>query len=442
MWSPMFGTSESVTFPMLAAFPNALLASRIANLFGFGVVMAVVAILGEKARPAFEKGPLLPIAVALCMVGMIAGCLVGVGLAPIEMLPAASFARGLFYGVITIAWINVLVHLEGGSAGAAIAAALILYAAAGLCMFPIAQVAPVLTAVFLSLCPLLSYMGCEFARKKLASVGPVEQENTPMPLLSRWKLYLANFAFGVMLGGILYYFALYDTVTSVAAFLLVAIVLFVVFSCVAKTDGLYFVFRVFLLCYAVSAAAFSLVGSLDGGVVTLLSSAALAVLVFYTIVIFMDTQGRMSSPFWQTPGVCQVFAAAGMIAAAAAVQYAFPTGSVPPSFLMVLTASCAIFISSTFSPTARTKIRPWGFSSLVPEESPEIRVLRRCGELAHEHKLTTRELEILQQLARGVSNDEIAAALVISPATVKTHVRNIYAKLGIHSKRELENLFS
>jgi DNA-binding NarL/FixJ family response regulator len=49
-------------------------------------------------------------------------------------------------------------------------------------------------------------------------------------------------------------------------------------------------------------------------------------------------------------------------------------------------------------------------------------------------ELTERELEILASMARGLSNAEIALALFVSEATVKTHATHIFAKLGIRDR--------
>jgi DNA-binding NarL/FixJ family response regulator len=64
-------------------------------------------------------------------------------------------------------------------------------------------------------------------------------------------------------------------------------------------------------------------------------------------------------------------------------------------------------------------------SSLVPSDSTPLK-----------EKLTPRARQVLQMLADGLSQNEIAAELVISPKTVGTHLQHILSKLGVHSRAQ------
>jgi DNA-binding NarL/FixJ family response regulator len=68
--------------------------------------------------------------------------------------------------------------------------------------------------------------------------------------------------------------------------------------------------------------------------------------------------------------------------------------------------------------------------------SPQVaaRLMREVSAPESPETLTDRETEVLRVLARGLSNTEIAEALFITEATVKTHVSNILAKLGLPSR--------
>jgi DNA-binding NarL/FixJ family response regulator len=110
---------------------------------------------------------------------------------------------------------------------------------------------------------------------------------------------------------------------------------------------------------------------------------------------------------------------------------------------------------------ARTEPRPHRPASTAGEAAAQLRAEVRAGRIdggaaeavlsAAGHRatrrparpagLTSREVEVLRLLARGLSNKQIAERLVISRKTVSHHVEHIYAKTGT-TNRALASLFA
>lgn len=72
--------------------------------------------------------------------------------------------------------------------------------------------------------------------------------------------------------------------------------------------------------------------------------------------------------------------------------------------------------------------------------SPSESFGERCQAIAETFSLTPRETEILEYYARGRSTNVVQEALVLSYNTVRSHVKNIYRKTGVHSQQELIDL--
>ncbi len=65
------------------------------------------------------------------------------------------------------------------------------------------------------------------------------------------------------------------------------------------------------------------------------------------------------------------------------------------------------------------------------------RLIRRHGwERGKTRGLTGRELDILREVARGYTDEEIAAQLVVTPGTIKTHIRHILRKVSARNRAQ------
>lgn len=90
---------------------------------------------------------------------------------------------------------------------------------------------------------------------------------------------------------------------------------------------------------------------------------------------------------------------------------------------LVMHASCLRGRDGRPGPTALT---------IEPAKSAQIAPI-----IVEAYSLTPREQEITRGVARGLSNQEIAAELYLSPHTVRGHLKAIFAKVGVGSRGEL-----
>ena len=74
------------------------------------------------------------------------------------------------------------------------------------------------------------------------------------------------------------------------------------------------------------------------------------------------------------------------------------------------------------------------FPILETEEDSSLKSKAATGQIIEQ--LSEREIDVLQLLAKGLRRQEIATKLVLSPHTIKSHVRNIYGKLGVNNQMQ------
>ena len=100
----------------------------------------------------------------------------------------------------------------------------------------------------------------------------------------------------------------------------------------------------------------------------------------------------------------------------------FLQGNVRLEVIVAVAALIFFFVGLYFNNRGQRQSVPPPAASAVQEGQQDHEAIKK-------HGLTHREHEVLEKMAQGLSNQEIAAALFLSESTIKTHVSNILFKL-------------
>ncbi|QIW16508.1 DNA-binding response regulator [Pasteurellaceae bacterium RH1A] len=91
-------------------------------------------------------------------------------------------------------------------------------------------------------------------------------------------------------------------------------------------------------------------------------------------------------------------------------------------------------LKDTDTPELLSKIQEAAYGKMVLSDAVREHLLARQPKTDPLGGLTDRERDVLQWIATGMSNKQIAAQLFISEETVKVHIRNLLRKLNVHSR--------
>ena len=234
---------------------------------------------------------------------------------------------------------------------------------------------------------------------------------------------------------------------------IVGLTLFALLLCFGRTTSLYSVFRLVLPTMMVGLVVSQFVGE-ETGLAGLIAPICFGLAETVTILVLCDLSYRFGMDAIRANAAERLIIGVTFVAASV-LNGLLSSSSDGLLFLQCVEVAFAIAASAVWLSSDRDAGDPMltlekrnssnqesaeGFD--VGSDVPSLRsfILQQCEQLTGEYHLSPRESEVLFLLGCGLSAKLIEKELYLSPSTVKTHIRHIYAKLGIHSKDELRIL--
>lgn len=185
-------------------------------------------------------------------------------------------------------------------------------------------------------------------------------------------------------------------------------------------------------------------GSEFGELVSIAAKLAYVWFTLFVLLLLANIARRFEVPALRMFAIVRACSEAAILAGVIAKRSIWEFGlHYDQAFLFACMAAGAVAIVACLViwVSEKTVNDDWGASGIsvttgARVEGDRERYLARCAAVAERFGLTAREAEILQLIGEGRSRTEIRQMLFLSENTVKTHVRHVYQKLGIHSKSE------
>lgn len=176
-----------------------------------------------------------------------------------------------------------------------------------------------------------------------------------------------------------------------------------------------------------------------------LISGAFGLAVLVVSFMFYDMSKRTGAPivmFSAAYAATNIFGIAGQVASR--LMEDFPAhGSIVAAITYVSIAALLLLIGYA-TLADRTLFERWGIRLAEDDAAAILRedekIERRCKEFADANGLTSRELEVLTLVVRGLSSREVQDRLFIAEGTFKTHMRHIYEKSGVRGQKRLRQV--
>lgn len=448
-WTYLYsnGINGPSWLPALNADPSLSLSCRLVTYLAFACVMIVTWTIRERAVSVIARRRLIAECSIVAALSFLSLALGAFRLLPPWTMLVSAASIGASSAVPIIAYWESCTSLGPRSSCVSISLALVLGALGYLVLAGIGTAAPAIATAFCVLCPVLSLF-------RKAEVIDREPEKHRQPSASRqlhklpYALLLALLVYGIAFGLIL----AMDTSEKSPSFLSLtlnaifvgAVAALVLFA--TPRDNSFNIARVYrpiLPLIGTGFIIFPFFGPEASALASGIVMAGYACSRIFAATIFADMVRRLPvTPLAAAVMACLPDAGGIAIGSLFGEILAFETHAQAQTLQYIaLAAYGALTLITTLFLTDSGISTMWGFcsdSNQPHQHAPIGSSAEQSARLkATDYGLTPREQEVYLALVCGKTAPAIAEELVISKATVLTHIKNIYAKAGVHSRAEL-----